>query len=97
MPAGLQVFNADGSLQFDSSTRLTRVLGYLWAGSNGSHIDDQLWRGAPFYFIAPTSMVSIDSYANFPQVSISGNTVSWWFTNPNSEFNTGAVIYYGTY
>ena len=76
MPAGIQVFNADGSLQFDISSRLFRTLTLqTTAGSAGSvTIAGASSRGT----IAVAAMVTDASdEALQPSISVSGDTVAW--------------------
>ena len=80
MPMGLQIFNADGSLQFDTSNRVLRLLTSLNSGTaNGSTTVSDLTQGNGVTIVGSTS----ESNANQPNVSISGTTVSWdWGSIP---------------
>jgi hypothetical protein len=75
MPAGLQVFNPDGSLQFDSSRRTYRVLTQmdLGATNSGSTSIAGVTPGASVRAVAtPTSQTG-----QAPTIGVSGNSISW--------------------
>lgn len=82
MAAGLQVFNADGSLQFDGSTRITRLLGVIGVGGNGSFSHAGLSTGTPF---AVFQSYGIGINSTMPAFNFSGNTFSWSFNGPTSS------------
>ncbi|QOK96592.1 hypothetical protein HF909_09175 [Ralstonia pseudosolanacearum] len=90
MGQGIQVFNADGSLQFDSSSRLSRVLGQVYSGTDpGSISVPGFVQGTPWYHC-----IGVGNSALIPEVSISGTTLSWAF--PWATHNP-ALIIYGVY
>lgn len=74
MPAGIQVFNADGSLQFDGSNRLMRVL--LPTFSTSTAASSVV---VPLQGIVVPAVNSEDSAGtnNAGIISTSGGTVSW--------------------
>lgn len=73
MPAGIRVRNADGSLQFDSSNRLFRVLTLVdTQGVNGSVSVANVGTIAPV-------VQQKDADKKAPTVSVSGTTVSWTY------------------
>lgn len=76
MAAGFQVFNADGSLQFDLGTRLFRTLTVeTTAGSAGSvTIPGASSQGT---IRAVGMLTDAGDDAPPPSISISGDTVSW--------------------
>lgn len=77
MAAGLQVWDANGSLIVDLSTRLGRILGVTtFSSSTGSITDADFASGTPFFIASPTS-VSSPSFG--PKLTISGTTLSWDF------------------
>lgn len=92
MPQGLQVWNADGSLQIDTNTNLGRFLGTVETGGvNGSLDVPGFAQGTPWFLVM---LLGVASYNTFvPQVTIAGNTISWNYTSGN--FN--ALIYFGVY
>lgn len=77
--ARFAVYNADGSLQFDSSSRLLRAIAVIATnGVSGSQtIANLTGAGTP----VPVLLGSINpTGADCPTVTISGNTVSWVFS-----------------
>lgn len=81
MPQGLQVFNADGSLQFDLTSRLMRTLVGITTGtSNGS-------LGVPA-LVQGTALIAMDvsgTNADPPTVTVAGTTVSWDFGSSTTK------------
>lgn len=81
MPQGLQVFNADGSLQFDLTNRLMRTLVGITTGtSNGS-------LGVPA-LVQGTALIAMDvsgTNADPPTVTVAGTTVSWDFGSSTTK------------
>ena len=72
MPAGLQVFGADGSVKLDTSSRISTVVAIVRAlGANGSYTDSLLSEGTPFAFFSTTSLRRGVTY------SFSGNNFIW--------------------
>lgn len=94
MPAGLQAWDAAGNLTVDLTTRLSRVVGVVFAagGSSGSvTVDASL--GTPWAIPVPR---------NFPvgschKITISGGTISWAPNTGVASQQTDADIYYGVY
>lgn len=75
MSVGIRVYNADGSLQFDSTSRLFLILDEFDTGtSSGSRTFTSPPGGTVL-----TSQVDggVDGVSTPPIVSVSGNTVSW--------------------
>lgn len=79
MPAGLQVFNDDGSILLDTSYVIGRLLGVIDCNSaSGSAYMAGLDQGIPF----AVPMIQISTAYNYgtnsyPNCTFSGNTVSW--------------------
>jgi len=103
MAAGLKVWDASGNLIVDTSSRLTRILGYTTlaaAGfgggtSTGSVTDDGLLTGTPFYVAQRESSPggSFDASTSQCVVTFSGNTMSFSTVHPTAAF----IITYGVY
>ena len=88
MAHGFQVFNADGSLQFDLSSRLFRVLTVSVTTANGSVTDPRIASGE---MVIAVNGSRTDRKA--PVVIRSGNTVSWDYSSiPVAERDTSATI-----
>lgn len=75
MPAGLQVFNADGSLQIDIDSRLLRTLTHV---STGTTDGSATVIGAAQGSVVGIAVDSPESGVT-PTVTNSGTTVSWSF------------------
>lgn len=75
MPAGFEVYNADGSLQFDLTSRLFRTLTFQTvAGVAGSvNIPAAAGQGT----IVPVGIVTSSGDGVAPALSVAGTTVSW--------------------
>ena len=75
MAAGLQVFNANGTLQFDTTNRLFRTLASVQSGvANGSVAIPSNPGGTVVAVVSPNST---DGKA--PNITVSGSSVSWNF------------------
>lgn len=87
MAHGLQVFNADGSLQFDSSNRLFRELLSLQSGTaNGSATVPGSGTGTLVAITAPGS----DDLAP-PTVTVTGSTVAWNHSAPANQRDNSTI------
>ena len=88
MTAGFQVFNSDGSLQFDTSTRTFRpVMSFSTGTSNGSKTIANLTdAGTPEVFMLGKLN------GGEPAITISGNTVSWAFDSSNGS-NSSVLLF----
>lgn len=74
MPAGFEVYNADGSLQFSLDNRLLRTLTVQTASGGAGSVTVAAGQGSLTAAVAPVANVED---AAVPSVSVSGNTVSW--------------------
>lgn len=84
-----EVYNADGSLQFDLAARVPRILGSLTITAGGSLGDAALLTGLLYYTLNP----ALGNYqiGGYPAVWQSGSTLNWGAPN-------GALILtYGVY
>jgi hypothetical protein len=70
-----EIYNADGSLQFDLSGRVPRILGSLTISAAGSLSNPGFLKGALFYTLNPTANFS--KLNGYPAVTLSGQTLSW--------------------
>jgi len=87
MPAGFEAFGPQGQVEVSVTSRMTRLLGRVTSGQNGSSQVPALAEGRPFYFpiLDQNGMMYPKALG---EVSFSGTTVSWGF---DSDF------YFGTY
>lgn len=100
MPAGLELYNTDGSLYFGTTDRAFKKQGEVIAypGSSGS-IDIPLLANSNYafgYTIRPGGDFSIGSYS--PNLSINGTTMSYSPSNVRFQSPPNTVIIeYGVY
>lgn len=89
MAHGLQVFNADGTLQFDTTNRLMRTLTSVVTGtSNGSATFSGADQGTATAIVrSPAAGMSVA-----PSVSVSGNTVSWSYGSVPTAYRAPVEI-----
>lgn len=96
MATGLQVFDGQGNVILDTTTRMGVLLGQVNTGkSNGSVTNSAFSRGTPFYVATSTENGATSVIG--PNITISGNTLSWQFNNPGFSGNHGFLIIYGVY
>ncbi|WP_339406595.1 hypothetical protein [Pseudomonas helleri] len=100
MPVVFELYNEDGSLQFDLTARLTKYLGTVQTtpGSAGNISDAKLATGTPWYVILPSAHISpeIGRSVGIPEVTFSGTSMQW--SAISGEANpAGCVITYGIY
>lgn len=101
MPAGLQIWDANGVPVLDTSNNIGRFLGsFMGVTYNGSINDPALLTGRPFAIIQiGTSDWAPDLY-RFPDglsYSFSGANFSWAFQSYGSGIRYPANIFYGVY
>lgn len=100
MAQGLQVWDSDGKLQLDSSSKTSKMIGKLeayTANKTYTFTDARFSTGKPFYIIAPVSSPYSSSHIT---VTITGNTA----TIKTSPVPNGAtfsswqfIVYMGIY
>ncbi|MCI8210788.1 hypothetical protein AUC61_14720 [Pseudomonas sp. S25] len=69
-----ELYNADGSLQFDMAGRVPRILGSLVISGAGSLINEGLRTGEMFYTL---NLTDAGLTTGVPSVTAVGNTLSW--------------------
>lgn len=103
MPAGLQVFDANGRVVFDTNYRVSRILGIVQPGLGVSvYRDSRLLNGTPFAFYVfegPTSAFTVwtaTPQMTAPQFAFSGDTmtVTRAAPPPTSQADV-CTVYYG--
>lgn len=96
MPAGLQVFRANGSLKLDITTSITRYLGQFNTGTAaGQFVDSRLTGGRPFFQVI--SLGYIGQYM-LPEISFGSDRFYWNFANNGlSTPNANCTVFYGVY
>lgn len=76
MAAGIEVYNADGTLQFDITNRLFRTLSFQTSTGSAGSVTIPGASTAGAIRVAATLTDGADDAAP-PSVSVSGNTISW--------------------
>lgn len=87
MARGLQVFNADGSLQFDTGNRLFRTLTSVLTGTTGGSIPIPPNAGGT---VIPQVTPSSDS-GQAAHATVSGGNITWGFTAPPANRTDGTL------
>lgn len=97
MPAGMQVFRANGSLKIDITDSITRFLGSFETGTSaGQFVDSRLTTGRPFFQIVSIGYISAEFM--MPEIRPAGDRFTWVFAdNGLSTPNTSCTVLYGLY
>ena len=97
MPAGLQVWDANGALILDTSTRVGTLIGSVNTGAVNGAIAVSLI-GEPLFVVKQLSFPLYTVYI-FPNVSIAGGVLSWVYPPPFNPYqaNVAVRIFYGFY
>lgn len=88
MPAGIQIWNADGTLQFDTTNRLFRVLttADIGGADSGSATVSNV-QGTLAVVAVPSGAGTVP-----PTVTVSGNRVNWNYGGQASRQATHLVF-----
>jgi hypothetical protein len=98
MSYGLEVFDVSGNTTLSVTDRLTRVIGEVITGkSNGSVTNSEFLNGTPFYVFVERMGLEEFSVRYWPQVTVSGSTMSWSFLGGNSNTRVSVRLLYGVY
>lgn len=109
MPAGIQLFDANGNLHLDFTDRITKLLGQIDVSGDGDLVVPEFSQGTPFYFTSPLGLLGSNGWAplfkRWPVITFNGTTMSWryppgggGYQMPAGMNELGAVrISYGTY
>lgn len=101
---GLRIYDKDGNIMLDATSRLTKYLGALSIGTtDGSYTDDRLREG-DFWYVT----LNLNDYKKcygmtnkftefLPKITREGNTIKWTYTNQDTTYRTGLTIMYGVY
>lgn len=101
---GLRIYDKDGNILLDATSRLTKYLGMLSIGTtDGSYTDDRLQEGE-FWFATfklndyKKCYGMTEKFTEFlPEITRQGNTITWKYTNQDTTYRTGLTIMYGVY
>lgn len=101
---GLRVYDKDGNIMLDATSRLTKYLGTLSIGTtDGSYIDDRLGEGDFWYMTLKLNDYKkcygmTNKFTEFlPKITREGNTIKWTYTESDATYRTGLTIMYGVY
>ena len=101
---GLRIYDKDGNIMLDATSRLTKYLGTLSIGTtDGSYTDDRLREG-DFWYVT----LKLNDYKKcygmknkftefLPEITREGTTIKWTYTESDSTYRTGLTIMYGVY
>ena len=100
MPAGLQLWDANGNMTLDTTDRLTQFLGQVGVGTGAGSVSvpqtgagNKIWG----YFIPDT--MDVGTRGSLPIFSIDSSSISWTFqTSASGGFSPiGGTLLYGRY
>lgn len=92
-----EIYNADGSLQLNLSSRLSKNLGSIaiQLSVSGSIYDENLKMGTPWYCCFSASEATAAG-TFLPEISVSNGTLTWT-SNFFGTTNLAGTIIYGVY
>jgi hypothetical protein len=97
----MQVWDAQGRIVVDFTTRLSRVLGSTFInGTSGALGDGNLIQGQSFAIFQPSVLFQhISGDAPRPVITISGTTISWTYSGAASSHHTPVQgwLFYGVF
>lgn len=96
MAAGLRIFDAEGNLDVDITTRLTKQLGIISTGvSDGSfNMNNPSLPNSSYWFICLDAF-SPSAFNRPPEVNISGSSIIWTFHGVASGERRSIQVMYG--
>lgn len=101
---GLRIYDANGNIILDATTRLTKYIGTLSIGtSDGSYTDDRLQDGEFWYMTLKLNDYKkcygmTNKFTEFlPEITREGNTIKWTYKESDTTYRTGLTIMYGVY
>lgn len=101
---GLRIYDKNGNIMLDATSRLTKYLGTLSIGTtDGSYTDERLREG-DFWYVT----LKLNDYKKcygmknkftefLPKITREGNTIKWTYTESDATYRTGLTIMYGVY
>lgn len=101
MSVGLQIWDAQGRLTLDATSRAGRVVGFTRLNGQGGSIQADLSGGTPFWAFTPDWLFKhIAQNAPVPVVSVNASGISWFYSPPpNGDYLTpmSGLLLYGVY
>lgn len=101
---GLRIYDKDGNIMLDATSRLTKYLGTLSIGTtDGSYTDDRLQEGDFWYMTLKLNDYKkcygmTNKFTEFlPEITREGNIIKWTYTEKDATYRTGLTIMYGVY
>lgn len=101
---GLRIYDANGNIMLDATTRLTKYIGTLSIGtSDGSYTDDRLQDGEFWHMTLKLNDYKkcygmTNKFTEFlPEITREGNTIKWTYKESDTTYRTGLTIMYGVY
>lgn len=86
-----------GTVIFESTGRITKILGSFATNSAGSITVPEFSQGTPMCFVMPQAAAA-ESYAILPRVWISGNTLNWNYPYTGGPWTPiTVIIQYGVF
>ncbi len=92
MATGLKVWNNDGSLKFDLTTRLTRLVGSVQTGNQDGYVDVPSQGNRIWFFMASNNPAQPTRGVPNVVINDAHTRLSWNFTE---NVRTPCTIYYG--
>lgn len=101
---GLRIYDVNGNIMLDATSRLTKYLGTLSIGTtDGSYTDNRLQEGE-FWWVT----LRLNDYKKcygmknqftefLPEITRQGTVITWKYTNQDTTYRTGLTIMYGVY
>ena len=101
---GLRIYDSNGNIMLDATSRLTKYLGTLSIGTtDGSYTDNRLQEGE-FWWVT----LRLNDYKKcygmknqftefLPEITRQGTVITWKYTNQDTTYRTGLTIMYGVY
>ena len=101
MGSGLEIYNENGNKTFGSEDLTYRILGEFSTGTSNGSIYDENINGKEIWLIVINNItIGSGQYQTAPLFSYSGNTISWQFLDPESDYPSSRISYnvsYGVY
>lgn len=101
---GLRIYDANGNIMLDVTTRLTKYIGTLSIGTtDGSYTDERLQDGEFWYMTLKLNDYKkcygmTNKFTEFlPEITREGNTIKWTYKESDTTYRTGLTIMYGVY
>lgn len=93
MAQGLQIWDENGNLVFDTNDRITKVLGSIAVQNSGSAPFIILQGNTPFFIFAPTSWDIVN--LGVPSIGVQNGQITW--TYPSGINPMPGILTYGMF